>query len=128
MADDVTAVTNEKKWRPAFLDALAACGSVTTAAKRARISRMTAYRERADDADFATAWDIAKDRGVDALEDECIDRAFAGSDTLLIFRLKAERAKYRDKQPTGITITAEQLSQMTDTELDDLATKLARLG
>lgn len=128
MADDVTVVTSEKKWRAIFLDELAAYGSATRAAKKARISRMTAYRERADDPDFATAWDVAKERGVDALEDECIDRAFSGSDTLLIFRLKAERAKYRDKQPAGITITAEQLSQMTDQELDDLATKLARLG
>lgn len=125
---DVTLVTVEKKWRERFLNKLAECGSVTGAAKYARISRMTAYRERADDAEFAAAWDIAKERGIDALEDEAIDRAFGGSDILLMFRLKAERPKYRDKQPAGLNLTLEQLQQMSDLELDDLATKLARLG
>lgn len=128
MTTDLTTLTPEKKWRAPFLDALAASGSVTRAAKRARISRMTAYNERARDPEFATAWDIAKDRGIDALEDEAIDRAFDGSDILLMFRLKAERPKYRDKQPAGLSLTLEQLQQMSDHELDDLAAKLARLG
>jgi hypothetical protein len=128
MADLMTDVTLEKKWRARFLDKLAESGSVTRAAKYARISRMTAYRERADDPEFAAAWDVAKERGVDALEDEAIDRAFDGSDILLMFRLKAERPKYRDKQPTGLNLTLEQLQQMSDHELDDLAAKLARLG
>jgi len=125
---NVADVTLEKKWRGVFLDKLAECGSVTKAAKRARISRMTAYRERAADETFATAWDVAKERGIDALEDEAIDRAFAGSDILLMFRLKAERPKYRDKTPPGFTFTLEQLRDMSDQELDDLAAKLTRLS
>lgn len=124
----VTDVTPEKKWRERFLEKLSDHGSVTKAAKQVRISRMTAYRERALDADFASQWDVAKDRGIDALEDESIDRAFAGSDILLMFRLKAERPKYRDKQPPGFNLSIEQLQQMTDAELDDLAAKLARLS
>lgn len=124
----MTDVTLEKKWRAAFLDKLAEHGSVTKAAKQAHISRMTAYRERLADAEFAAAWDVAKDRGIDALEDEAIERAFAGSDVLLMFRLKAERPKYRDKTPPGFTLTPEQLQKMSDQELDDLAAKLARLG
>jgi len=110
------------------LNALAECGSVRQAANIAKVHRSTVYRERIDDPEFAQMWDVAKERGIDALEDACIERGFAGSDTLLIFRLKAERPKYRDKQPTGMTITLDQLQQMSTDELDDLAAKLARLG
>lgn len=120
--------TPEKEWRQPFLDALAECGSVRQAAKHANVGRTTVYRERLDDPAFARMWDVAKKLGIDALEDACIERGFNGSDTLLIFRLKAELPKYRDKQPTGLNFTLEELQSMTLEQLDDLAAKLTRLG
>jgi hypothetical protein len=91
--------TQEKKWKAVFLEALRQHGQVTKAAKRARIGRMTAYRERDADPVFAQAWRDALDIGVDALEDEARRRAFDGSDTLLIFLLKGHRPeRYRERQ------------------------------
>jgi len=63
------------------------------------MSRATAYLWREKDAEFARAWDDAKEDGVDRLEDIAKQRAFDGSDTLVIFLLKANRPdKYRDTQ------------------------------
>ena len=128
MDDLVTAVTDKKPWKQPFLDALAECGSVRQAARQANINRMSLYRERVADPEFAKAWEIARERGIDALEDECIERGFSGSDTLLIFRLKAERPKYRDKLPPGLSLSLDDLRAMSLEQLDDLATKLARRG
>ena len=84
--------------RQAFLTALAAGQSVTAAAEAAGIDRKTAYRWRDAQPDFAASWEDALEDGTDHLEDEALRRAFAGSDLLLIFLLKARRPKkYRER-------------------------------
>jgi len=89
----MTRATRKKR----FLAVLAAGHSVMTAAEAAGVARQTVYRWRQEDEAFARAWDEAIEAGTDRLEDEALRRAFAGSDTLLIFLLKARRpAKYRD--------------------------------
>lgn len=95
--EDLTRLTPEKSWRAPFLEALRTHGVVSEAAKVANVSRWTAYHERATDPVFAKEWEAALQLGVDALEDTAKMRAYAGSDTLLIFLLKAHRpAVYRE--------------------------------
>lgn len=88
----------ERTQRDRFLDALARTASVTAASQAAGIGRRTAYNWRNADEEFASAWDDALESGTDALEDEAIRRALDGSDTLLIFMLKARRPeKFKER-------------------------------
>ena len=81
-----------------FLKLLAETGNVSRSAIGAGIDRRGLYRERDTDAEFAAAWEEALESGVDELEEEARKRAKEGSDTLLIFLLKANRPqKYRDQ-------------------------------
>jgi hypothetical protein len=68
-------------WKPAFLEAFATY----------------VYRHREGDDAFAAAWAQVEDDVSDDLEEEAVRRAKDGSDTLLIFLLKARRPeKYRE--------------------------------
>jgi len=118
--------TTEKPWRIRFLDALRMHGIVSQAAIEAGIHRDTAYFERSKDPEFARQWAEALDRGVDALEDTAMKRAYEGSDTLLIFLLKGRRPeRYREVLKTiQVNVTPEQLEQMSDDELDTLINTL----
>lgn len=81
-----------------FLKAFASMPNVSTACKRAKISRETAYEWREQDLDFAADWDAAAEASCDALEDVARQRAIETSDTLLIFLLKAHRPLlYRER-------------------------------
>jgi hypothetical protein len=61
------------------------------------VSRSHVYETRQKDPKFAEAWDQAREDAADSLEAEAVRRARAGSDTLLIFLLKAVRPeKYRE--------------------------------
>jgi hypothetical protein len=113
--------TTEKHWRLKFLDGLRMHGMVTQAAAEAGIHRNTAYFERQNDPVFAKEWQEALDRGVDMLEDVAKKRAYDGSDTLLIFLLKAHRPeRYRETtRNLNITLTPEQATQLSDHELDE---------
>jgi hypothetical protein len=64
----------------------------------ADIARTTFYEWIKDDPEFKAAYEAAREEAVQVLEDEAIRRAtIGGSDTLLIFLLKAARPqKYRD--------------------------------
>jgi transposase-like protein len=90
-------LTSERKRR--FLEALREGATVAAAARAAGVSRMTAYRERARNPDFAAAWDDAIEDGTDELEEEVPRRALDGNDRLLMFPLEARRPeKYRDRR------------------------------
>ncbi len=114
----MTQATRKKR----FLTALAAGHSVMTAAEAAGVARQTVYRWRQEDETFARAWDEAIEAGTDRLEDEALRRAFAGSDTLLIFLLKARRpTKYRDThhvQHDG-AVRIEVVTPLPDTDDGD---------
>jgi len=109
------------KWTPErqerFLKALAETGGMVSKALRAvGMSKSRLYELREEDPEFAKKWDEAKEAGLDLLEDEVIRRALHGtlrpvfqggrqvgqireySDTLLIFFLKANRVKYRERR------------------------------
>jgi hypothetical protein len=88
---DVTTEKGERRWWGRFFQALAETGIVTQAAHAAGINRLTAYRHRASNPEFAKRWEEAEQRGIDMLEDVARKRAMQSSDTLLIFLLKHKR-------------------------------------
>jgi len=125
----------------AFIQSLIATGgNVSEACKAESIGRTAAYRWRNDDPEFASRWDAAVEVGVDQLETEARRRAFKGvkkpvyqggklvghiqeySDTLLIFLLKGNRKeKYSERSTTiNLNFTPEELTSLTDEQLDDL--------
>lgn len=85
---------NQKK---RFIETLAEQGTVSCAAKAAGVSRMTAYRWRQDDREFASAWDDAMETAVDAVESALYQKARGGDTVPMIFYLKAHRPIYRDR-------------------------------
>jgi len=138
-----------------FLAELAKCGSVTAAAAAAGVPRETLYFVRANNVQFAEAWEKAAELGADALEDEARRRAHDGvdepltcakglvlgedgqpvmvkkySDTLLIFLLKgAKPEKYRDKLDVKASVEASvnhEINLATDSEAAAFANGLLR--
>jgi len=86
-----------KPWEGAFLKMMAQSANVALACHAANVSRQMAYKKREQDAEFAAAWDQAIEDACDLLEATALQRAKAGSDTLLMFLLKAYRAaKFRE--------------------------------
>lgn len=118
--------TKVKHWRLKFLDGLRLHGIITQAAADAQIDRSTAYYERQRDPVFAQEWEEALDRGVDMLEDVAKKRAYEGSDTLLIFLLKAHRPnRYRETIRTvTLNVTPDDLKDLSDDDLDRLDAQL----
>src|SRR5262249_8027880 len=90
--------------RVKLLASLAEGNSVARAAADAGVGRTTAYEWREADAAFAQAWDDAVEAGTDALEDEAVKRAKSGSDTLLIFMLKARRREKFAERPIRLDL------------------------
>ena len=81
-----------------MLSAFKNCANVTKACELVDIARATFYGWLRDDPEFKAAYEAAREEAIQVLEDEAIRRAtIGGSDTLLIFLLKAARPqKYRD--------------------------------
>lgn len=90
-----------------LFDKLAHGYSIEAACKSEKIGRQSYYDWRHDDPVFAAAADAAIESGTDYLEDIARKRAVAaedGSDTLLIFLLKARRpTKYRERSDINVT-------------------------
>lgn len=114
-------------WKPAFLDALAEGRSVADACEAVGIGRRTAYDHRQRDEGFALAWHDADERGIEELESEARKRALDGSDTMLIFLLKAKRPTvYRENVKVEHSGSVKHdLNGMSDGELDALEARLA---
>lgn len=116
-----------------FFAALEETGNVSRACEVASLPRRTAYDLRARDSEFSRLWELAVERGTDALEDEAVRRALFGvdkpvyyggklvgtvreySDALLMFVLKARRPelfKERSgaKQEVNVTHQGEPVS------------------
>lgn len=95
-----------------IISALAEGYSVTAACQRAGIAPKTYYNWRDEHKDFAADADGAIEQGTDRLEDIARDRAtrpLDGSDTLLIFLLKARRPeRYREIKELHHTGDPEQ--------------------
>jgi hypothetical protein len=72
------------RWQRAFLEHLRLTANVTRSALVARIDRGKVYDRRREDADFAAAWDDAKEQAADLLEEEAHRRAYHGVDEPVI--------------------------------------------
>lgn len=95
-SNPVTDVTPEK--REKFLNKLREIPNVSRACRLAKVSRMTVYRLKESDPDFAAAWADALEEGIETLEAKAFERAKRDSDTLMIFLLKAHKPQiYRDR-------------------------------
>jgi hypothetical protein len=89
--------------RARALEAYYDLGTVIAACKRVGISRRTWYNWAEADPVFADAVRRATEHVADDLEAEAIRRAKDGSDTLLIFLLKAKRpAVYRERHTINV--------------------------
>jgi hypothetical protein len=88
---DRTERTTTKPAAERFLDGLRACGSIRQACRQTGVTRSTVYEWRNADPEFRARWDEALEQGLDALEDEGMRRAFAGSDRLLMYMLSNRR-------------------------------------
>lgn len=87
-----------KNWKKRFLETLRETCNVRVACEKAGVGRATAYKARKHGKEFAKAWDEAIDDAVDGLEMLATKRAAEGSDSLLMFLLKAHRPeKYRER-------------------------------
>jgi len=120
----------------AFCAAVAASGgNITRGCEAVGLDRVTVYRWRADNEEFARLWDEAKAIGIEALEDEATRRAFEGSekpvfymgdecgtireysDTLAIFLLKgAKPERYRDNAKVDLTSSDGSMTPASDSE------------
>jgi len=81
-----------------FIEALGSGATVSEACDEVGIGRRTAYDHRQRDEQFALRWADAIERGTEELETEAKRRAMDGSDTLLMFLLKARRPEtYRER-------------------------------
>ena len=82
--------------RTRFLSALLGCGTVSEAARIAKVDRSTVYRTMRADANFKAAVDEARDVGIEALKDIAYARAAKRSDVLLMFLIKQADPSYRE--------------------------------
>lgn len=86
--------------RQAFLTALAQLGVVTAAAEAAGINRVTAWRWREADEEFAKAWDDAIEQAADRIELEAHRRAVVGFEEPVVHKgvLSYRTERYVDEE------------------------------
>lgn len=123
----MTAFTPKKQ--ETFIEELRKGKSVAAAAEMVCVSRQTVYLRRNADPAFADEWDTAIEIGTDRLEDTALKRAEDGSDTLLIFLLKARRPeKFKDRFESHTTVT-HRFTDLDDKEIDaEIIGMMATLG
>lgn len=118
----------EARRKELFVEALRNTGIVRSACATVGWSRNKAHRMRTEDEIFRNQWDQALEDAADMLEEEARNRAFNGSDTLLIFLLKGLRPeKWNDrvrhehfnKGPQEIVFkVVHELQKQPDVQLD----------
>ena len=106
-----------------FLNAYALGGSVSAAARSCEISRANPYRWAESSPEFTQALSVAKEYGVQRLEDWALSRAMDDmnpSDRLTEFLLKAARPEvYRDRVDHRLTGQIEHRKRVILESLDD---------
>ena len=106
-----------------FLNAYALGGSVSAAARSCEISRANPYRWAESSPEFTQALSVAKEYGVQRLEDWALSRAMDDmnpSDRLTEFLLKAARPEvYRERVDHRLTGQIEHRKRVILESLDD---------
>ena len=87
-------------WKPAFLEALRNAPVIRHACEAVGISRVTAWRARQADEEFAQAWDEALEDGIDRAEHEAFKRGVVGFEEPVIDkgRLAYRYERYEDEE------------------------------
>lgn len=114
-----------------FLAAIEDGLSISSAAKRAGMSRQYAYELKDKDQEFSRLWEEAVEAATDKLEEAAFERAHDSSDQMMSFLLRARRPKkYGDKRTIDLNASVtgslgfEDLTGLTDAQR---AAKLAVL-
>lgn len=87
-------------WKPAFLESLRNVPIIRHACEAVGINRVTAWRQREADEEFAKAWDDAMEEGIDRAEQEAFRRAVVGFEEPVIDkgRLAYRYERYVDEE------------------------------
>ena len=120
----VTKVTPKKDapptWQDRFVEIFAMSLNVALAAQGAGVSRVSAYRERKKNPEFAAAWEDAREAAAERLEAAAFERARNISDTLLIFLLKSHKPERYRENYTQYNLNLN-LSELSDDQLERIA-------
>jgi hypothetical protein len=114
--------------RKAFLEELATTVNVAAAAKKARISSSSAYRERQKNAGFRAAWEDAIREGYAQLEVAMLERALNGVDKP-VFQTGKEVGRvreYSDRLALTLFAAHRETAKGARAQADDEAAKAAR--
>lgn len=87
-------------WKPPFLESLRNVPIIRHACEAVGINRVTAWRAREADEEFAKAWDDAIEEGIDRAEQEAFRRAVVGFEEPVIDkgRLAYRYERYVDEE------------------------------
>jgi hypothetical protein len=121
---DFPKISHPKK--RAFLAAFSRCGSLSRAAKRAKVDRRTHYNWLKDDPWYVQAYGQAVIEAGDSLQDKLIEIAFEGNVTAAIFLLKGLKPQqFRDRVEQTNLLDVDP-ANWTNAQKDALAEHLLR--
>ena len=102
-------------------------GIVTTACKKANITRVTFYQYYNKDAQFAKEVDDIQNITLDFAEGKLLENIQNGSDTAVIFYLKTKGKKRGYIERTEhVTVQKDEFSEFTDEEIQAKVDKLKK--
>jgi len=102
-------------------------GIVTTACKKANITRVTFYQYYNKDAEFAKEVDDIQNITLDFAEGKLLENIQKGSDTAVIFYLKTKGKKRGYIERTEhVTVQKDEFSEFTDEEIQAKVDKLKK--
>lgn len=112
IGNDVT-VQNKRT----FIEQLRLRAAIYVAAKHTGIAKLTAYRWRESDPQFAEAWDEALEDAADVMETSTYEEALGteekpGNPLLKMFWLKAHRPKFRDKVQVDLNAVQSDIDEL----------------
>lgn len=107
LGNDVT-VQNKRT----FIQQLRLRAAIYVAAKHTGIAKLTAYRWRESDPQFAEAWDEALEDAADVMETSTYEDALNGNALLKMFWLKAHRPKFRDKVQVDLNAVQSDIDDL----------------
>jgi hypothetical protein len=125
MATRITKTQANKARLPTCLEK--SLGIVTTACKKANVTRVTYYEYYKKDKEFAKAVDEIQDVTLDFAEGKLLENIQKGSDTAVIFYLKTKGKKRGYIERTeNVNVEKESFSDLTEEELEAKIKKLTK--
>ena len=115
-------------WAGRFCEVFAATGNVRLAAGAAGVSRDAPYKRARRSPAFAARWERAREDAIDTLEAEARRRALTGSDTLLMFLLRAHRPeRYRETLRIDIRAEAARIAEAYGVDVEATLAEAERI-